>query len=294
MELLIVTGVSGAGKRSANHILEDLGYLCVDNIPFGLLQSCIDHYRADSRHDKIAFTLDVRGEESFSGLTQLVRRLKADTADGCKLLFLDASDETIIARYQESRRSHPLSIIRDLSLADAISAERKLLSALRECADLVLDTTGRRTGELREQIEDFVKISRRDSLQITCMSFGFKHGIPADVDLQFDVRCFENPYYIPHLKPLTGLDAPVREFVLNAPDTAEFLEKLFGMMEFLLPRYIEEGKSRLTIGIGCTGGQHRSVAITEALAAHLSSLPVLSGGRGVRIVHRDCKGRKLN
>lgn len=293
MELLIVTGISGAGKGTANHVLEDLGYLCVDNIPFALLESCIAHYREEARHQKIAFTLDVRGEEEFSGLARLVRRLKDDSRDRCRLLFLDASDDTLIARYQESRHIHPMLLTRNLSLTDAIDGERTLLAELRQSADWVLDTTGLRPSDARAQIEEFLQTSRKDSLQITCMSFGFKHGIPADVDLQFDVRCFANPYYIPHLKPLTGLDAPVREFVLNSPDTAAFVDMLMDMMEFLIPRYLQEGKSRLTIGIGCTGGQHRSVAITEALAAHLCSLPQLSGGCGVRIIHRDCKGSKL-
>ncbi len=291
MEFLIVTGMSGAGKGTANHILEDLGYLCVDNIPFVLLQSCIHYYRESSRYDKISFTLDIRGEDDFSGLMELIRQLK-DTPDcGCRVIFLDAADEIIIARYQESRHVHPYLLTRNLPLVEAIASERQLLADLRESADLVLDTTGLRPIEAREQIEDFLQLSREDSLQITCMSFGFKHGIPAELDLQFDVRCFENPFYIPHLKNLTGLDAPVREFVLNNPDTIEFTEKLCGLMDFLVPRYMQEGKSRLTIGIGCTGGQHRSVAITEALAAHLCRHPALSGGRAVRIIHRDCKGK---
>lgn len=292
MEFLIVTGMSGAGKGTANHILEDLGYLCVDNIPFVLLQSCIDHYQKADRCDKISFTLDIRGEEDFSGLMDLIRRLKSAGDILCRLLFLDASDDAIIARYQESRHLHPFLLKGKLPLVDAIARERRLLADLRESADLVLDTTGLRPIEAREQIEEFLQISRKDSLQITCMSFGFKHGVPAELDLQFDVRCFENPFYIPHLKHLTGLDAPVREFVLGHPDTVEFTDKLFGMMDFLIPRYLQEGKSRLTIGIGCTGGQHRSVAITEALAAHLQNSPALSGIPAVQIIHRDCKGIK--
>lgn len=292
MEFMIVTGMSGAGKGTANHILEDLGYLCVDNIPFSLMESCIEHYRNISRHDKINFTLDIRGEDDFSGLIDMVRRLKSDPGCVCRLLFLDAADETLIARYQESRHLHPLLLTRNLPLTEAIAKERRILADLRASADFVLDTTGLRPIETRAQIERFLQVAREDTLQITCMSFGFKHGIPADLDLQFDVRCFENPFYIPHLKPLTGLDAPVREFVLGAPDTVEFLDQLYRMIEFLIPRYLNEGKSRLTIGIGCTGGQHRSVAITEALAAHLQTLPQLSGGRTVRILHRDCRSTK--
>lgn len=294
MEFLIVTGMSGAGKGTAQHILEDLSYLCVDNIPFSLMEQCVESYCADSRHDKFSFTLDIRGEDDFSGLLDLIRRLKSHPTHRCRLLFLDADDRVIISRYQESRRLHPWLITRSLSLPEAIAAERALLCDLRESADLVLDTTALRPTETRERIEAFLAIPRESSMQIVCTSFGFKHGIPADLDLQFDVRCFENPFYIPHLKPLTGLDAPVREFVLGSPDTREFLHQLFGMIEFLIPRYMQEGKSRLTIGIGCTGGQHRSVAITEALAAHLNTLPLLSGGRGVRIVHRDCRSTKQN
>lgn len=292
MEFVIITGMSGAGKGTAGHILEDLGYLCVDNLPIALVETCIDLYRTDRPHEKISFTLDIRGQEDFSDLIALVNRLKAEENCRCTLIYLDATDAALVARYQESRRLHPLALTKNLPLSEAIACERRLLSDLRDSADLILDSTGLRPVELRANLEALLEISHKNGMLVTCMSFGFKHGAPADLDLLFDVRCFHNPFYIPELKPLTGLDAPVRDFVLSAPETAHFTEKLFDMVAYLLPLYRAEGKTQLTIGIGCTGGQHRSVAITEALAAHLRTLAIADSECTVSVVHRDVGGKR--
>ena len=293
MEFVIITGMSGAGKGTAAHILEDMGYLCVDNIPVALVESCIGLYRSGEHpSEKISFTMDVRGQEDFSELLAVVKRLKADSDCRCTLVYLDAADATLIARYQESRHLHPLVLAKKLSLADAISCERELLSELRNSADLILDSTGLRPVELRANLEALLEISRKSGMLVTCMSFGFKNGVPTDLDLLFDVRCFHNPFYIPELKPLTGLDAPVRDFVLSAPETRQFVEKLFDMIAHLLPLYRAEGKTQLTIGIGCTGGQHRSVAITQALANYLHTLPFVETECTINAVHRDVGGRK--
>lgn len=292
MEFVIITGMSGAGKRTANHILEDMGYHCVDNIPFTLMETCIALYQSDHRFDKISFTLDIRGENDFSGLIAMIRKLRKENNCICRLIYLDADERVLVARYQESRHLHPLLQTDNLPLQLAIAKERELLADLRETADLVLDTTEFRPIDTRERLEEFLSISREENLRVTCVSFGFKHGAPTDLDLLFDVRCFENPFYIQELKPLTGLDAHVRDFVLKSPDVIVFMDKLKEMIDFLLPRYLAEGKSRLTIGIGCTGGQHRSVAIAEALADHLRSSSGADGNRTVSVLHRDCRREK--
>lgn len=287
MEFVIITGMSGAGKNTCSNILEDLGYLCVDNIPFSLIESCIDFYSAVSKSDKISFTLDIRGQEDFSGLMSVVRKLKCNAQCDCKLIFLDASDDVIVARYQESRHLHPWVLTKNLTLTEALVVERKQLSELREAADLVLDTSHLRPSETKEKLEHFLDALRTTGMMVTCMSFGFKHGVPSNIDLLFDVRCFPNPHYIPELKPLTGIDKPVCDYVFSFEETREFVDKLFDMIDFLLPKYKAEGKSQLTIGIGCTGGQHRSVAITEHLGKHIESIHP-----SVHILHRDMKKGK--
>lgn len=292
MEFVIITGMSGAGKGTAGHILEDLGYLCVDNMPMSLVETCIEYYKTQRPQDKVSFTLDIRGQEDFSDLIALVKRLKAEENCRCTLLYLDATDAVLVARYQESRRLHPLVLAKNLSLSDAIASERRLLSDLRDSADLILDSTGLRPVELRANLEALLSISGKNGMFVTCMSFGFKHGAPADLDLLFDVRCFHNPFYVPELKHLTGLDAPVRDYVFASKETVCFADKLFDMITYLLPLYRAEGKTHLTIGIGCTGGQHRSVAITEALAAHLLALPQAEKEYTISVVHRDIGGRQ--
>lgn len=287
MELVIITGMSGAGKNTCSNILEDLGYLCVDNIPFSLIESCIDLYAATSKSDKISFTLDIRGQEELSGLMEVVRTLKQKADCDCKLIFLDAKDDVIVARYQESRHLHPWVLTKKMTLTEALVLERKQLSELREAADMVLDTSYLRTPETKEKLEHYLSAVRTAGMMVTCMSFGFKHGAPSNVDLLFDVRCFPNPHYIPELRPQTGLDAPVFDYVFSFEDTNRFMDKLIEMIDFLLPKYKAEGKSQLTIGIGCTGGQHRSVAFVERLGRHIAKQNI-----PVSILHRDMKKGK--
>lgn len=287
MELVIITGMSGAGKNTCSTILEDLGYLCVDNIPFALIESCIDFYADTSKSDKISFTLDIRGQEDLGELMNVVRTLKCKESCDCKLIYLDAEDEVIVARYQESRHLHPWVLTKQLTLTEALALERKQLSELREAADLLLDTSYLRTPETKERLERFLEVMHTAGMMVTCMSFGFKHGTPANLDLLFDVRCFPNPHYIPELRPQTGLDQPVRDYVFSFEETNLFMDKLCDMVDFLLPKYRAEGKSQLTIGIGCTGGQHRSVAIAECLGRHIAEhYPT------VNILHRDMKKGK--
>lgn len=287
MEFVIITGVSGAGKNTCSNILEDLGYLCVENIPFTLIESCIDVYAASAKSDKISFTLDVRGQEEFGGLLDTVKKLKCKKDCDCKVIFLDAADDVIVARYQVSRHLHPLALTKNLTLTEALACERIMLAELRESADLVLDTSRLRPNEAKEKIELFLNVSRSAGMLVTCMSFGFKHGLPSDVDLMFDVRCFPNPYYVPELRHATGLDESVYNYVFSFEETEQFLDKLFDLLDFLLPKYKAEGKAHLTIGIGCTGGQHRSVAIVERLSKYIAAQNVT-----VNILHRDMKKGK--
>ncbi len=284
MEFVIITGMSGAGKLTTSHILEDIGYLCVDNIPFPLIETCIDLYTAHPRSEKVSFTLDIRGQEDFSGLIGMVRSLKRKQGCDCKLIYLDAADEVIVARYQESRHVHPLVLTKNITLTEALACERGLLSDLREAADLILDTSRMRPMETKEKLERFLNITRTAGMMVTCMSFGFKHGVPSDLDLLFDVRCFPNPYYVPELKHATGLDASVYNYVFSFDETNRFMDKLFDLIDFLLPKYKTEGKTQLTIGIGCTGGQHRSVAIAERLGQHIGQQNI-----AVNVAHRDVK-----
>lgn len=284
MEFVIITGMSGAGKNTCSTILEDLGYLCVDNIPFALIESCIDYYAAASKSDKISFTLDIRGQEDLGELMKIVRTLKCKAGCDCKLIYLDADDDVIVARYQESRHLHPWVLTKHLTLTEALALERKQLSELREAADFLLDTSNLRTPETKEKLELFLDVMHTSGMMVTCMSFGFKHGTPANLDLLFDVRCFPNPYYIPELRQQTGLDQPVYDYVFSFEETKQFMDKLCDMVDFLLPKYRAEGKSQLTIGIGCTGGQHRSVAIAECLGKHIAD-----HCSTVKIHHRDMK-----
>lgn len=284
MEFVIITGMSGAGKKTCSNILEDLGYLCVDNIPFALVESCIDHYSSTAKSDKISFTLDIRGQEDFSGLMEVVEKLRCKPGCNCKLIFLDASDDVIVARYQESRHLHPWVLTKNLTLTEALILERRQLGDLKETADLVLDTSRLRSTETKERLEHFLDATRSAGMMVTCMSFGFKHGAPSNVDLLFDVRCFPNPHYIPELRPSTGLDKPVYDYVFSFEESNFFMDKLCDMIDFLLPKYKAEGKSQLTIGIGCTGGQHRSVAFTERLGRYIAE-----SGYTANILHRDMK-----
>ena len=268
MRFVVVTGMSGGGKLTAIRFLEDMGYYCVDNLPVRLIDPFMELVSAPgSDVDKVVLGLDVRADKSFDNVEQVLAALKKK---GYKyeILFMDASDEVLIKRYKETRRQHP--VCPSGRVEDGIAQERKILEQIKKEADYVIDTSGLLTRVLKEElIRIFVKDEDYNSLMISIMSFGFKNGIPADADLVFDVRFLPNPFYVESLKKLTGNDKPVRDYVMSFPEAGQFMEKLEDMISFLIPGYVKEGKNQLVIAIGCTGGQHRSVAMSNALAERL-------------------------
>ena len=263
MEFLIISGLSGAGKSRAASVMEDLGYFCVDNLPVPLIPKFAEMgMGGNGEYDRVVLVTDIRGGTNFEGLFQALDRL---TAMKCSysILFMDA---TIIKRYKETRRVHPLGE-ECASLEQAIEMERQVLSPLRERADWIVDTTGLTLGQLRSKLLSlFSKGTEEGKMEVHVLSFGFKHGVPMEADLVFDVRFLPNPYYVAELRPMTGLDAPVRDYVFQSPVTDEFLSRLGDFVGWLLPRYEEEGKTALVVAVGCTGGHHRSVAVAHALA----------------------------
>ena len=283
MRFVVVTGMSGGGKLTAIRFLEDMGYYCVDNLPVRLIDPFMELVSAPgSDVDKVVLGLDVRADKSFDNVEQVLAALKKK---GYKyeILFMDASDEVLIKRYKETRRQHPVSPTGRVE--DGIAQERKILEQIKKDADYVIDTSGLLTRVLKEElIKIFVKDENYNSLMISIMSFGFKNGIPADADLVFDVRFLPNPFYVERLKKLTGNDKPVRDYVMSFPEAGQFMEKLEDMISFLIPGYVKEGKNQLVIAIGCTGGQHRSVTIANALAEKLRG-----GDYGINLYHRDAK-----
>lgn len=283
-ELVIVTGMSGAGRTEAMHAFEDLGYFCVDNLPASLIGDLVAITgipgQADE-HRRIAVVCDARNRSFFSSLVEELKNLKEQGID-YRVLFLDAADEKLIARYKSSRRRHPLCSDGS-SIAQGIRRERELLFELRENAHHVIDTTSMLPPQLKSTIRDlFAPGEDRAGLSVTVYSFGFKHGAPLDADLVIDVRFLPNPYYVPDLRHLTGLDAPVRDYVLYRKETEEFLMCWRSLLDCVMPGYVSEGKQQLAIAIGCTGGQHRSVAVAESTADYLRSK-----GYRVSIAHRD-------
>lgn len=282
MEFVIISGLSGAGKSRAASVMEDLGYFCVDNLPVPLIPKFAElGMGGNGEYDRVVLVTDIRGGTNFEGLFQALDRLKAMKC-GYRILFMDASDATIIKRYKETRRVHPLGD-ECASLEQAIELERKVLAPVRERADWVVDTTGLTLGQLRSKLLSlFSKGSEEGKMEVHVMSFGFKHGVPMEADLVFDVRFLPNPYYVQELRSLTGLDEGVRDYVFSSPQSDEFLKKLIDLITYLLPRYAEEGKTALVIAIGCTGGHHRSVAIAHALAQAIASQ-----GFPVNESHRD-------
>ena len=282
MEFLIISGLSGAGKSRAASVMEDLGYFCVDNLPVPLIPKFAElGMGGNGEYDRVVLVTDIRGGTNFAGLFQALDRLK-DMKCGYRILFMDASDATIIKRYKETRRVHPLGD-ECASLEQAIELERKVLAPVRERADWVVDTTGLTLGQLRSKLLSlFSKGKEEGKMEVHVMSFGFKHGVPMEADLVFDVRFLPNPYYVQELRSLTGLDEGVRNYVFSSPQSHEFLTKLTDFVTYLLPRYAEEGKTSLVIAVGCTGGHHRSVAIAHALAQAIAGQ-----GFPVNESHRD-------
>ena len=284
MRFVVVTGMSGGGKLTAIRFLEDMGYYCVDNLPVRLIDPFMELVSAPgSDVDKVVLGLDVRADKSFDNVEQVLAALKKK---GYKyeILFMDASDEVLIKRYKETRRQHP--VCPSGRVEDGIAQERKILEQIKKEADYVIDTSGLLTRVLKEElIRIFVKDEDYNSLMISIMSFGFKNGIPADADLVFDVRFLPNPFYVEELKPLTGNDPEVADYVLSFAQSGEFRKKLTDLISFLIPYYVEEGKNQLVIAIGCTGGQHRSVTMANCLYEDLRG----QGSYGLKIYHRDAK-----
>ena len=273
MEILIISGLSGAGKSSAATYLEDMGYFTMDNVPADIvLKFAAFCSQSDGRYDRVALVSDIRsGDRDFSGLLDAMDRLKQG-GDVCRLLFVTADLETIIKRYKETRRRHPL-MSDGMSIEQAMHREEELLRPLRKRADVVIDTTQMPAAKLRNELyRIFGDKSARGKLSVNVMSFGYKYGIPLEADLVFDVRFLPNPFYVPELKHKTGMDSEVYNYVFSFPQTKTFVEKLEGLLSFLLPLYAEEGKSTLVIAVGCTGGHHRSVSVARCLTAYLSGL----------------------
>ena len=281
MELIIVTGLSGAGKTQAANVLEDLGYFVMDNVPVLLIGRMAEFALASgNRFEKLAVVTDIRSQSSFDALFSLPEELH------CRILFMDASTPVLVKRYKESRRPHPLQTA-GLSIEESVEWERKLLDEVRSRAQWIIDSGNLTLGQLRRQIEGYLNPDGEARLiPVTLMSFGYKHGIPLEADLVLDVRFLPNPYYDPALKPLTGLDEAVADYVLQNVEAEEFLKRVSALLEYLLPLYTREGKTGLTVAIGCTGGQHRSVAVTEALTKALQKREVNAESH-----HRDC-GRR--
>ncbi len=266
MEFVIISGMSGAGKSKAASFLEDIGFYCVDNLPPDLIPQFAGLCLANKgRYDRVALVTDVRGGQTFDGLFQALHALEEMNCR-YKILFVEAGEESIIKRYKETRRSHPLSKA-GLSLAEAVRQERIMLDPVRERAEFVIDTSTLSTAKLRGEIlRLFGSGSEAKEMSISVISFGFKYGIPLEADLVFDVRFLPNPFYIASLRDKTGLDENVRSFIFGYHQSREFMKKLEDMMTFLLPQFVEEGKTALVIAVGCTGGKHRSVTVTRALA----------------------------
>lgn len=272
MEFLIVTGLSGAGKTQAAHFLEDLGYYCVDNMPSALLQPFAEFCIASQgRFTKVALVTDVRAHESFE---QLFRALDSLRALDCtfRILFLEAPESTLVRRYKETRRRHPL-MESGATIEDAVKRETELLRPLRERADFVIDTTQLSAAKLRGELYRlFAEKGQQSRMSINVVSFGYKYGVPLEADLVFDVRFMPNPYYVPELRYQTGMNDDVYNYVFSFPQTKEFLSKLEQMLAFLLPLYQDEGKAVLVVAVGCTGGRHRSVSIARAVTEYLNKL----------------------
>ncbi len=282
MQIVIVTGMSGAGKSTALNVLEDQGYYCVDNMPVPLIPHFAKLAKSQSgnhEYDKIALGVDIRNGDALGELNDMLN--SKNKGDYYKILFLDSSDEVLVKRYKETRRMHPLA--KDDRVDHAITLERKQVEFLRRRADYIIDTSQMLTRELKQELEKiFNEDGHYSNLFVTVLSFGFKYGIPSDADLVFDVRFLPNPYYIEELKPLTGNDKPIQDYVLGFEAAGQFLDKVTDLLMFLLPKYVDEGKNSLVIAVGCTGGKHRSVTLANAIASKLKETKY-----GCKVEHRD-------
>lgn len=282
MEFVVVTGLSGAGKTQAMHSMEDIGFFCVDNLPPALIPVFYDLcLKSESAMDRVAVVTDTRGGELFKSFFTAMESLKMEDKS-YRILFLDASDGILVRRFKETRRKHPLSDDLGGSLEQAVRLERETLRPVRESADFVIDTASLSPAQLKGRIAELFLTSASDSLAVHCISFGFKFGIPMEADLVLDVRCLPNPFYDQQLRPKTGLDPAVRDYVMENEETRGFLSRYTALLDYLLPLYAKEGKSQLVVAMGCTGGHHRSVALAQYTCDYLC-------GKGVKasVTHRD-------
>ncbi len=288
MRFVVVTGMSGGGKSTVLKMLEDTGFYCVDNLPVSLIDKFVELIvTPNSEISKVALGLDVRAGQSFEDATNLLMALR-ERGYKLEILFMEADDHVLIKRYKETRRVHPLAL--EGRVEDGVHKERIVLQDIRKQADYVIDTTHLLTRELKEELDCiFVRNKEYNSLMVTVMSFGFKHGIPTDADLVFDVRFLPNPFYIDELKLKTGNDKEVQDYCMSFAEAEEFLQRLKDMIEFLIPYYIKEGKYRLVIAIGCTGGKHRSVTLTNELYSRMKD----RGNYGMKLYHRDVYSRSV-
>lgn len=278
-ELVIITGMSGAGKGSVLRAFEDLGYYCVDNLPVELIPRFAELSKQSAEIERAALVADIREGAQLEKLPAILKSLKEKVPT--TVLFMESSDDSLVRRFSETRRPHPLGL--SAPVKSAIIAERKALQSIRKIADLVIDTSKFNVHELRAHvIEKFQRGSKGKDILISCISFGYRNGVPADVDLAFDVRFLPNPHFVPEFRPLTGKDPRVAKYIRSFPQTQEFINRISKLLIFLLPHYIAEGKSYLTIGFGCTGGQHRSVMIAEDVRKRLAG-----AGYRVKVNHRD-------
>lgn len=279
IDLIVISGISGAGKSTALRAVEDLGYYCMDNIPPQLLTTFVQLYvQTKSAPSKVAVVLDIRTREFFQDISLELEKLKKLGVD-YKLIFLEAADETVVNRYQEMRRPHPLAA--DGNILDGLKEERKKLQPIKKLADYIIDTSRMNNYKLRAEINNILELGS-SQMQVSIVSFGFKNGILLDADYVFDVRFIPNPYYIKDLMPQSGKDSAVKDYVFSFDDAKVFMDKIEDLIKFVVPRYIKEGRLQLTVGIGCTGGRHRSVALSEELKNRLSD-------EDIKIVvdHRD-------
>lgn len=280
MELVIITGMSGAGKSNAAHFLEDIGFYCIDNIPPMLIYDFAKLLKRTSGDIKrVAIVTDTRAGNRFNELESVLSKLQGDGIP-YKILFLDASDDCLLHRYKETRRSHPLAD--GISVAEAIKKERMIMSGVRSRADYLLDTSYTKTSVLKQRISSLFLNDLNSTMTIQCMSFGFKYGIPLEADLIFDARCLPNPFYVPELKELTGIDKQIVDYVMNSENSKRFVDKMLDFIKVAVPMYRDEGKTGLVIAVGCTGGKHRSVALARMVYDTLSENKFCAS-----ITHRD-------
>lgn len=285
-QFVIITGMSGAGKTLAMQTCEDLGYFCVDNIPPALIPKFMELVHTSSEIKKVALVIDLRAPASYREIVDTLVEMANDKDTEDQVIFLDASDEKLVSRYKESRRTHPLA--RNGRVVDGIEKERKLIKRVKDSADLVINTSDLTPQELREEIIHKFELSHSEPFHVELMSFGFKYGLPIDADIILDVRFLKNPFYVVKLRSKTGKDQDVYDYVMNQDEANEFYKKVFDLVKFTLPKFKKEGKSTVTMAIGCTGGQHRSVAMVERLAKDIKD----QLGYPVNVTHRDINRHK--